>query len=104
MKKTMTEYISVLSDNDFLVLEDIIGNKYRKFLTLYWMLKDYSDYIYSLKYKESKHDILKIEVCFSNIKTEKVLNKLHKKIPDNYTILIYDKKEKIYIEISKEEE
>jgi len=103
MKKSMTEYISVLSDNDYSVLEDIIGNKYRKFVASYWMLKEYSDYIYSLKYKESKYEVLKIEVGIANIKTEKVINKLRKSVPDKFSVLIYDKKEKIYIEITREE-
>ena len=67
----MVEYISVLSENKIDLLEEIIKHKYKKFTELYWMLKDYSNYISSLKYKSTKKEILKIEVKFSGIDVEK---------------------------------
>lgn len=103
MKKTMSNYITTLSDNDFSVLEDIIVYKYKKFIELYWLLKSYSDYISILKYVEAPEDVLKIEVSLSGIDIEKVLKKLQKKIEDSDTILISNNSKKIFIEIDKSE-
>jgi hypothetical protein len=103
MKKTMTEYISALSTNSFDILESIIEKKYQKFITLYWMLKDYSDNIFSLKYKDTKDQVLKIEVELSGIDIDKVMSDLHDSISDDCSVLIYNEKKKIHIEITKEE-
>ena len=102
MKKSMPEYISALSNNDFSILENIIEYKYQKFLTLYWLMKEYSDYISGLKYEDAPNDILKIEVTLSNIDIDKVMKKLQKNITED--ILICNSKKKIRIEITKDEE
>ena len=104
MKKAMTEYISVLSDSNFDILEKIMEKKYQKFLALYWMLKDYSDYVYSLRYKDTDDNNLEIEVELSGVKVDKVVEDLQESInDDNCLILINNKKNKINIEITKEE-
>ena len=63
MKKSMTDYLYALSENSYDDLYDIMSKKYRKFIRIYWLLKDYSDNIIMLKYKEkSESDKLKISV------------------------------------------
>src|SRR5574344_2114725 len=104
MKKTMVEYISVLSENKIDLLEEIIKHKYKKFTELYWMLKDYSNYISSLKYKSTKKEILKIEVKFSGIDVEKILTDLNNSIPEGSSALIWNKGKTIIMEITKKEE
>ena len=100
----MTEYMNVLSENNFDILEEIIRDKYRKFTSLYWMLKEYSDFITSMKYKSSKHEVLKIELKLSGIKTEDVLLRLQDSIPaGEEQILIWNEKKVIHIEITREE-
>lgn len=54
MKKSMTNYLYALSEDDMDVLYEIIAMKYRKFIRLYWLLKDFSDNIIKLKYKEKQ--------------------------------------------------
>ena len=66
MKKSMTDYLYALSENDEEVLYEIIGTKYRKFIRVYWLLKEFSDNITFLKYKEkTEKNKLKISVSFS---------------------------------------
>lgn len=103
MKKTMTEYISALSANSFEILEKIFEKKYQKFLAFYWMLKDYSDYIFSLQYKDTDDDVLKIEVGISGVDIDNVMSNLHNSISSECNVLIYNKKKKIYVEITKDE-
>ena len=104
MKKTMVEYISVLSENKMDLLEEIINHKYKKFTELYWMLKEYSNYISSLKYKSTKKEILKIEVKFSGIDVEKILSDLNNSILEGSSALIWNKGKTIFMEITKKEE
>lgn len=63
MKKSMSDYLCALSENNYDILYDIMSVKYRKFIRIYWLLKDYSDIITGLSYKEkSNKDVLKISV------------------------------------------
>lgn len=103
MKKTMSNYLSTLSDNNFSVLEEIVVYKYKKFIDLYWLLKSYSDYISLLNYNDAPNDTLKIEVSMIGVDIEKVMKKLQKKIQDKESILIYNKSKKIFIEITNKE-
>jgi hypothetical protein len=100
----MTDYISALSANSFEILEKIFVKKYQKFLAFYWMLKDYSEYIFSLQYKDTNDNILKIEVELSGIDMDEVMSNLHESVSSDCGILIYNKKKKIFIEITKDEE
>jgi hypothetical protein len=93
--------MSALSNNDFSIFENIIENKYQKFLTLYWLLRDYSDFISGLKYEEASNDILKIEVTLSNIDIDKVMVVLQENITGD--ILICNSKKKIRIEVTRDE-
>ena len=103
MKKSMTEYISLLSEDDFEILEEIFEDKYKKFVSIYWMLCDYSEYITSLKYKKTKKDTLKIEVTLSS-NIDKLINNINSKISDDNLISV-DKEDDnvIRIKIVKEE-
>lgn len=104
MKKSMPEFITALSDNNFDVLEEIFLDKFLKFSQLYWLLKDYSDYITSLSYKETKKDKLKVEVTFAKLKMDKILSELNESISeDANNILIWNNKKILHIEITRDE-
>lgn len=103
MKKSMTEYMSTLSENNMDILENIIQHKYRKFIALYWMLRDYSDYLVSLKYKETNHDSLKIEFRVANININDVVNGLLSSVDDSVQVDVKKGKNSITLDIQKEE-
>lgn len=89
MKKSMTNYLYALSEDDMDVLYEIIAMKYRKFIRLYWLLKDFSDNIIKLKYKEKTElNVLKIVVVFSNIDVDKICKKLNSNLDDSDNITI----------------
>ena len=105
MKKCMTNYLYALSEDDADVLFEIISFKYRKFIDLYWLLKDYSDNITSLRYKDkTEKNILQIAVTFSGIES-KAVARILKSSPartENVSIDVVDKNS-MMIELRKEE-
>lgn len=104
MKKSMTDYLYALTENGYDDLYNIISQKYRKFIRIYWLLKDYTDNIIMLKYKEkSEKDKLKITVTFSGIDVEEVANKLRLRIDDSDEIYVNVHKKDIDIAIHKAE-
>lgn len=104
MKKSMTNYLYALSEDDMDVLYEIIAMKYRKFIRLYWLLKDFSDNIIKLKYKEKTElNVLKIVVVFSNIDVDKICKKLNSNLDDSDNITIESTKNEINIKILKDE-
>jgi hypothetical protein len=93
MKKSMTAYLYALTEDSYDDLYDIISTKYRKFKRAYQLLKEYSDNIIMLKYKEkTEKDKLKITVTFASIDVEKIANKLRSQIIDS---------DEVYIEVDK---
>lgn len=104
MKKSMTDYISALTESDFSKLEEIIEDKYKKFLTMYWLLKDQSELINSLKYNDSDKNILKITISLlSDNDIDTVVCNLQANIPKDGSVVISSVKKKIHIEITKDE-
>ena len=104
MKQSMTDYLYALSENRYEVLYEIISTKYRKFIRVYWLLKDYSDNITMLKYKEkSDKDKLKITVSFSGIDVESVADKLRLCIDNSDEVKISVHKDEIDISIHRDE-
>lgn len=103
MKKSMVEYASALSDNKFDILKELIQKKYKKFVYLYWLLKDFSDNIAQLKYKNSSHELLKIEVKISGLNIDDVMNTLMDQVEEEESVLIWNEKNRIHIEITKDE-
>lgn len=101
MKKSMPEYLSALSDNNFEVLEEIIDEKFNEFRQLYWLISDYSDYITSLSYKERKNDSLKVDLTLTKLKIDKVMQQLSEAVQDDARVLIRNEKKVIHIEIRK---
>ena len=99
----MVEYASALSDNKFDILKELIQKKYKKFVYLYWLLKDFSDNIAQLKYKNSSHELLKIEVKISGLNIDDVMNTLMDQVEEEESVLIWNEKNRIHIEITKDE-
>lgn len=109
MKRNMPEYISVLSDNNYEIFEEIFNDKYKNFIEMYWLIRNFSDNTKSLKYKTTKKNILKIELVVENIDTKKVLSSIKKKIKDKNNINVEIKdddiiKMEIYSENVEDEE
>ena len=94
MKKSITDYLYALSEDSYDNLFEIMNGKYRKFIRIYWLLKDYSDNITFLKYKDkSDKDKLQISATFSGIDDiPSLANKMRNCI---------DASEEIYIETHK---
>lgn len=101
MKKSIPEYIKVLSGNDFDVLEEIFIDKYSQILDLYWLISDYSDFVVSMKYKKTKKDVLKIELVLAKISVNKVLEDISESICEHDNVVVWNEKKVIHIEISK---
>ena len=100
----MTDYLYALSENSYDTLYEIMSLKYRKFIRIYWLLKDYSDNIIALQYKEkSDKDRLKIAVTFSGIDTDKVADNLRLCIDASDEIHINVNNDNIDIDIFKSE-
>ena len=103
MKQNMPEYITVLSDNNYDVFEEIFLDKYEKFIELFWLIKNFSDNTKTLKYKTTKKNILKIELVVENISAKEVLSSIKKKIKGRDNIKAVLKNDVINIEICLEE-
>ncbi len=102
----MTDYLYALSENDYDDLYDIMSKKYRKFIRIYWLLKDYTENIIMLQYKEkSEKDKLKITASFSGIDVNDVAENLKLRITDSdeIDIHVHDKKIDISIHISEKD-
>lgn len=93
MKKSMTDYLYALSEDSYDDLYEIISKKYRKFKRAYKLLKEFSDNIIMLSYKEkSEKDKLKISVTFASVNVDDIAKKLRSQITDS---------DEIYIEVHK---
>lgn len=103
MKKTVPAYITALSNDDMEILEDIFYHKYKKFMELFWLIKDYSDYTKSITYKKTKKDVLKIELVLAHLDTEKVMEEIQSNISKRSDVLIWNNNKIIHIEIKKHE-
>lgn len=105
MKKSITNYLYALSEDDMDILYEIIAMKYRKFIQLYWLLKDFSNNIIKLKYKEkTEKNILKIVVGFSDINVNNVVDRLQNEInKSDRDITVELSDNEIIIIISKDE-
>lgn len=101
MKKNISEFVTNLSNGDFSVLEDIFENKYRKFLSVYWMICNYSNNIKSLEYKKTKKDKLKINLTV-DINPLEILDNINNSISED-NVNIKCEKNTIYIIINGEE-
>ena len=99
----MPEYIAILSESDFTILEEIFEEKFSKFQEVYWLIRDYSDYITSLKYKKTKKEKLKIEFTLAKLDVAKVVNQINSKITDDSNIFVTTEGKIIKIEITKDE-
>lgn len=103
MKKSMPEYITTLSENDFEILEEIFIDKYDKFLNVYWLIRDYSDYITTLKYKKTSKETLKIEFTVAKLSVDKVINEINSNVKADSGIEVSKDSKIIKIKITKDE-
>lgn len=65
MKKSLTEYASILSCSKLEYLEEIVGMKYKKFIRFYQILRDQSEYIKDMKYDFTEIDELSATITFT---------------------------------------
>lgn len=65
MKKSLTEYLSVLTNADVDIFEEILSKKYRKFIKFFTLVKDYTEYISKLEYELSDSDTLCVKIVFT---------------------------------------
>lgn len=103
MKKTMPDFLTALSDNDYEVFEELFTKKYRKFVKLFKLINKYADYITNLKYKKSSDDELKISMTVAKIDTDQIISEMEESVPDDDEILIWNEKKVIHIEIKLDE-
>ena len=80
MERNIPSYALALAENNLEVLEDIITNRYIEFIDFYWMLRDYTEYISSVKMKERKEG-LKISIKISMLDLDEVVTNLKLNIP-----------------------
>ena len=65
MKKSLTEYASVLSGKKLSTLEEIVGMKYKKFIRFYEIITDQSDYIKKMEHVFTAIARLAVDVIFT---------------------------------------
>lgn len=104
MKSDIPEFVKVISENDYEIFEQLFTKKYKKFRKLYWIVKDYSKYIVSLKYKNTEDDTLKISMTLAKVDVEQVLEKLQKKVHNSKNVKIWNEKKVIHIKINNDDE
>ncbi len=103
MKQSMTEYISVLSSNEFDIFEEIVQKKYKKFKKFFYLMKENSDLIDKMEYKFTDSSNLSVILTCS-----KAPKKLKKELLDELESIGYIvnheiKGKKINIEIEYDE-
>lgn len=103
MKKSLVDYVTHLSNRNHDILTIIIDTKYRKFLKLYWFLKNYSEDISEMKYYETDENVLELDVFIKDGLNDlfKALEKKNKESEKD--IIIKKKKSCIHIIVSQEE-
>ena len=78
MKKSLTDYISALTGTSTEMFEDLIENKFRKFLKFFEIVKDYSEYIKKLDYEVSDKDALIVKIEFTKDDLQNIKNALRR--------------------------
>ena len=68
MKASLSEYMKQLSGNELSILEEVISKKYRKFMNFFNLVREYSNFIESLKYNFTDMNSLDIELNMKNSK------------------------------------
>ena len=102
MKKSIVSYINTMSKTTPDILEMIIKNKYRKFISFYWMVHSYSNKFSDMEYEPSDDNELKITIHF---KTESDSKEVYSELisSDNKPSSIVRKNKKITIVLEKDE-
>lgn len=101
MERNIPSYAAALAENNLEVLEDIIDNRYFEFIDFYWMLREYTEFIDSLKMKEKKAG-LKISIRMSKLNIDDVISSLEDNVPEKSTCEIEKKDKEILITLFRE--
>ena len=96
MERNIPSYAAALAENNLEVLEDIITNRYIEFIDFYWMLREYTEFIDSIKMKERK-DGLKIGIQISKLNINDVIENLESNVPKKSNCEIEKKNKEIII-------
>lgn len=84
MKANLPDFISTLSENQFEILDELITDKYAECIEMYWMIRNYADYITELTYNQKKHSVsLNLTVKLKGIKSKTFLETIGDKVPDH---------------------
>jgi hypothetical protein len=74
--RCMPSYVCTMSQGDCDVLEDIFCHKYHEFISCYWLLKEYSEFISDMKYDDTEKDRLVIDIKLDKLNLDDVLHSL----------------------------
>lgn len=84
MKKEITHYLEELSGNDIETLGNIISNQYKKFLSFYRAVSEYSSDMESIEYIFECNEELNVNIIFKTAKkSEKCLQDILSYLDDN---------------------
>ena len=98
MERSIPSYANALAESNLEVLEDIITNRYIEFIDFYWMLREYTEFIGSVKLKEKKEG-LKIGIKFSRLNIKDVEKNLKNNVPKKTNCEIEKKDDEIIIRL-----
>lgn len=77
MNATIPDYLSLLSMDQYDILEDIFEHRFIECIELYWLIKKYSDHITKLQYDVTKRSSsLKVKLKVRGKKVEKLVEEL----------------------------
>lgn len=86
MKKNLPDFISTLSGYQFDILDELFTDKYAECIEMYWIIRNYTDYISELVYEQKKRALsLNLTVKLKGIKSDTFLENIKDTIPDTCT-------------------
>ena len=85
MEASLTSMMSSLlieDENPQQSFNDIFANKYRKFISLYWLLKEQSSFIKKITYKETNPETMRIKIHTYNMEKDALISLIENKAAD----------------------
>ena len=105
MQKSIRQYLYALTGSDYNLLFDLLSYRYKKFIEIYWLLKEYSENITDIYYDNNEEkNTLVISASFSDIQASEVASYIKKNAINKKEIKLKSDKEELLIKINKEKE